>query len=206
MSFNSIRITPYIGVVCIARMVPGNVDGMPGLAVGPWHVKAHVPACQEKYGARRMLMAGNSFGDNIEHAWAHYRKFAHILKRMATATREDYMTDLVRSSSTAMWCFVAGKWCYSPLSHLNLGRSKRKWLYLHMQAEAWQRRKERGLAQQLLRWHKTAARLHESLKLSIGVLQREIAQLQSTQLQVKLLLLAFESFELTSRTSSRLLV
>ena len=99
----SLAILLTIFVCDIARMVPGNVEGMPGLAVGPWHVKAHIPACQEKYGARRMLSAGNSFGDNIEHAWAHYRKFAHILKRMAMGTREDQMTDMVRSYLCALW-------------------------------------------------------------------------------------------------------
>lgn len=70
--------------------------GLPGLAVGPWHVKAHVPSCQEKYGARRMLGAGNSFGDNIEHLWAQLRKYAHILKREAPGTRQDHIADLVQ--------------------------------------------------------------------------------------------------------------
>ena len=40
--------------------------------------------------------AGNSFGDNVEHIWAHLRKFAHILKRMGVAAREDHTTELVR--------------------------------------------------------------------------------------------------------------
>lgn len=84
---------------------------MPVLAVGPWHVKAHIPACQEKYGARRMPLAGNSFGDNIEHAWAHFRRFAHILKRMSVAARQDFMTDLVRSVLQCMHLDCRSFWC-----------------------------------------------------------------------------------------------
>lgn len=88
------------------RLAPDLVDGGPGLAVGPWHVKMHVPACQHKYGARRMLGAGNSFGDTIEHLWAVLRKHAHILKRMALATREDHISDLVGPSSGSSCAFA----------------------------------------------------------------------------------------------------
>jgi hypothetical protein len=76
-------------------MHPELLTTSPGMAIGPWHVKAHVPACQDKYGARLLEGAGCSFGDNIEHLWVDLRKQAHLMKRMTKPARQDRLTYLV---------------------------------------------------------------------------------------------------------------
>ena len=65
------------------------------MAIGPWHARVHKAACQRQFGARRTLNTGLTFGDNIEHLWAFLRKFAHLLKYMSDAARQDFLTDLV---------------------------------------------------------------------------------------------------------------
>ncbi|KAK9818032.1 hypothetical protein WJX72_005982 [[Myrmecia] bisecta] len=66
------------------------------LAIGPWHAKMHVAACQDKYGARSLEGTGRTFGDNIEHLWSELRKFGSILKYMSNAPRQDYLTQLIQ--------------------------------------------------------------------------------------------------------------
>lgn len=66
------------------------------MAIGPWHVKAHIAACQALFGARAQPGAGWSFGDNIEHLWAYLRRYAYMLKRMSAAGRQDLLNELVR--------------------------------------------------------------------------------------------------------------
>ena len=65
------------------------------MAVGPWHARAHIAACQEKFGARSQPGSGLSFGDNTEHLWAVLRLYAFMLKRMTAARRRDLLLLLV---------------------------------------------------------------------------------------------------------------
>lgn len=81
---------------------------VPTMAVGPWHARAHIAACQEKFGARAAPGSGLSFGDNTERLWAARRPYAYMQKRMAAARRRDQLLLLVRglpcSSRTRMIC------------------------------------------------------------------------------------------------------
>lgn len=72
------------------------------MRVGPWHVKAHILACQLQFGARMLLGSGRSFGDNVEHLWAFLRPYAYILKRMGLPAREDCINQLVRAAILAL--------------------------------------------------------------------------------------------------------
>ena len=83
------------------------------MAIGPWHARVHKASCQRQFGARRTPNTGLTFGDNIEHLWAAIRKHAHLLKYMSSASRQDFVTVLVRLSMSAVqWhcpaCAVCG--------------------------------------------------------------------------------------------------
>ena len=70
------------------------------MAIGPWHVKAHIPQCQDVFGARLQEGVGNSFGDNIEHLWGDLRGHGHLIKRMTQGARQDKLTLLVNVPSS----------------------------------------------------------------------------------------------------------
>lgn len=76
------------------------------MAIGPWHGKAHVPKCQDVYGARLQQGVGISFGDNVEHLWGDLRPHGHLTKRMTKGARQDKLTLLV--SGPAFFLLVHG--------------------------------------------------------------------------------------------------
>lgn len=79
-------------------MHPELAEASPTLAVGEWHLKAHIPTCQDTYSARLKEGTGLMFGDSIEHLWADLRKHGHLTKRMTKAARQDKLTLLVFSA------------------------------------------------------------------------------------------------------------
>jgi hypothetical protein len=67
----------------------------PNMAIGAWHVRAHIPRCQREYSQRLKAATGHSFGDNCEHMWAAFWPFSHLLKYMSRSSSQDYLSELV---------------------------------------------------------------------------------------------------------------
>lgn len=89
--FLECKLIPQTG----CRMRPEWAEVSPIMAVGEWHLKAHIPSCQETFSARLMEGTGTAFGDNVEHLWGDLRKHGHLTKRMIKGSRQDKLTLLV---------------------------------------------------------------------------------------------------------------
>ncbi|GLC39795.1 hypothetical protein PLESTM_000942800 [Pleodorina starrii] len=81
----------YYNRFCVAEAALPEMS----FAIGPWHIKPHKPECNVCYNSRYMPGLGLTFGDLVEHLWAHIRRHWYISAYMSPAARQDFLSDLV---------------------------------------------------------------------------------------------------------------